>query len=191
MRDKENFRATLNLCPQYIRLSLYEAVANFVLFGEEPQFKGSEHSSLWQLWEQIKPQIGGSVCNYSECVPQTEIQEEKERTKEKEEVCLSMSMSKEENSLFHRLQKKKDNPTLDEVKAHFQELGYGEDKAIRFYEYYDERGWRCKGEPIANWEALARSWASHEIKNNSGMQVMKTPEQIIEEYNKMYPPEPT
>lgn len=52
-------------------------------------------------------------------------------------------------------------PSLVEIKDYFCSQQLRGD-AERFFNYYVARGWKVKGESIADWRALARSWAANE-----------------------------
>ena len=52
-------------------------------------------------------------------------------------------------------------PAPEEVQEYFSELGLRSDPR-RFWNFYQARGWRIDGQPVADWKALARTWESRE-----------------------------
>ena len=52
-------------------------------------------------------------------------------------------------------------PTVDEVKAYATEKGYTLD-AERFVAYYESNGWRVGRNPMRDWQAAVRNWATRE-----------------------------
>lgn len=57
-------------------------------------------------------------------------------------------------------------PTLEEVQHYAEEAGISVD-AVRFFEYYQQRGWRTKnGDAITDWKRTMQFWASREGKGN-------------------------
>lgn len=57
-------------------------------------------------------------------------------------------------------------PTVDQVKAYCSENGYTLD-ADRFVDYYASNGWRVGKNPMKDWKAAVRNWATKE-KGNPG-----------------------
>ena len=57
-------------------------------------------------------------------------------------------------------------PTLEEVQHYAKEAGISVD-AVRFFEYYQQRGWRTKnGDAITDWKRTMQFWASREGKGS-------------------------
>lgn len=57
-------------------------------------------------------------------------------------------------------------PTLEEVQHYAEESGISVD-AARFFEYYQQRGWRTKnGDAITDWKRTMQFWESREGKGN-------------------------
>lgn len=52
-------------------------------------------------------------------------------------------------------------PTVDEVKAYATEKGYTLD-AERFVAYYESNGWRVGKNPMKDWQAAVRNWATRD-----------------------------
>ena len=52
-------------------------------------------------------------------------------------------------------------PTVDEVRAYAQEKGYNVDPE-HFVDYYTSNGWRVGRNPMKDWRATVRTWASRD-----------------------------
>lgn len=52
-------------------------------------------------------------------------------------------------------------PTVDEVRAYAQEKGYSIN-AEHFVDYYTSNGWRVGRNPMKDWQATVRTWASRD-----------------------------
>ena len=57
-------------------------------------------------------------------------------------------------------------PSVKEVRAYCQEMGFGID-AERFVDYYTAIGWRIGATPIADWKAVVKNWNRKERKNGN------------------------
>ena len=53
-------------------------------------------------------------------------------------------------------------PTVDEVKAYATEKGYSVFDADRFIAYYESNGWKVGRNPMKDWRAAVRGWASRD-----------------------------
>jgi len=53
------------------------------------------------------------------------------------------------------------SPTLTEVENYAEEIG-SPVAPVKFYKYYQDRGWVSKGEPIDDWKAVFRHWTKNE-----------------------------
>ena len=56
-------------------------------------------------------------------------------------------------------------PSVDEVKAYCNEKGYAID-AQHFIDYYESNGWKVGKNPMKDWKATVRTWASRERSSN-------------------------
>lgn len=56
-------------------------------------------------------------------------------------------------------------PTVDEVRAYCTEMGYSIDPD-RFVDYYTSNGWKVGKNPMKDWKAACRSWASKDKPQN-------------------------
>ncbi len=68
-------------------------------------------------------------------------------------------------------------PTLEEVKAYIDEKGYSVD-AERFINYYESNGWKVGRNPMKDWQATVRNWASKEKKPESSDNLLNDIERI-------------
>lgn len=59
-------------------------------------------------------------------------------------------------------------PTVEEVKAYADSIGYTSLDAQSFCDYYSARGWKINGEPIWDWKALVRRWKRQDEKKAGG-----------------------
>ncbi len=57
-------------------------------------------------------------------------------------------------------------PTLDEVSARCQEMGYGIDPD-RFWNFYESQGWKVGKNPMKDWHKALAGWQSREGKKTS------------------------
>lgn len=61
--------------------------------------------------------------------------------------------------------KKKENPSLEQVKEYFKQEDYSEFEAERFYNYYTSNGWLIGGKTkMIDWNAAARNWMLNTAK---------------------------
>ena len=59
------------------------------------------------------------------------------------------------------------NPTLEEVKTHFQENNFPEIEALKFFNYFTSIGWQVGGKtPMQNWKAATQNWMLNHDKFN-------------------------
>ena len=80
-----------------------------------------------------------------------------------------------------RLQQPFPAPVLDSVKEYAREQGASDEEARKFFDYNAARGWQVSGKPVADWNALFRSWMSRaQPATKSG----KTEQELIEESRK-------
>ena len=56
-----------------------------------------------------------------------------------------------------------EKPTVADVEAYCIENGYSVD-AQHFVDYYDSNGWKVGKNPMKDWKATVRSWASRDAK---------------------------
>ena len=59
-------------------------------------------------------------------------------------------------------------PTLDEGKAYAEEKGYTGFNSEKFIAYYESNGWRVGRNPMKDWRAAVRGWASRDKEQPAG-----------------------
>ena len=64
-------------------------------------------------------------------------------------------------------------PALDEVKAYIAEKGYRVD-AERWVAYYESNGWKVGRNPMKDWKAAVRTWATNGYDSPKGKGVAQT-----------------
>ena len=70
---------------------------------------------------------------------------------------LENENSKEEKSSAKK--EEKFQPTIEEVKAYFQENNFPEQEAQKFFNYFKSVGWLVGGKtPMVDWQAAAQNW---------------------------------
>ena len=59
-------------------------------------------------------------------------------------------------------------PTMDEVKQYLMDKQYTSFSANKFFNYYDNLGWKSKdGKPITDWQKLADIWNKRQLENDN------------------------
>lgn len=81
-------------------------------------------------------------------------------------TSTSPSPTKESDSRQRAARARFVPPTLDEVRAYCRDLQSSIDPE-RFVDYYQTRGWECKGgQPMKDWKAAVRSWEKMELQQS-------------------------
>ena len=77
-----------------------------------------------------------------------------------EKVDEFLKMVDEEQKEKSSAKKEKDStPTIENVKAYFQEQDFPEIEAIKFFNYFSSNGWLVGGKtPMVDWQAAAQNW---------------------------------
>lgn len=68
-------------------------------------------------------------------------------------------------------------PSLEEIREYIREKNYNVD-AERFYNYYESNGWKVGRNPMKDWQATVRNWASKEKKPESSDNLLDDIERI-------------
>ena len=146
--------------------------------GEIPEMNGNERF----IWPTIKAQIDRDSTNYdAKCkknrengqkggrpkkqtdIPETErLFEKPKKAKEKENEKKKKKKKKKENEKETYIADKPPRhrfspPTVEEVQAYCNEMGYAVDPG-KFVDYYTSNGWRVGKNPMRDWKAGVRSW---------------------------------
>jgi len=88
----------------------------------------------------------------------------REESSENEQETEEMSERKEKGCA--EKEKKAEPPGLEEVRTFFQERGYRELEAFRFFHHYSANGWMLGRSRMLNWQAAARKWMINEVSQN-------------------------
>lgn len=68
-------------------------------------------------------------------------------------------------------------PSLEEIREYIREKNYNVD-AERFFYYYESNGWKVGRNPMKDWQATVRNWASKEKKHESSDDLLDDIERI-------------
>jgi hypothetical protein len=51
-------------------------------------------------------------------------------------------------------------PTLDEVKAYIKAEGYNDVNPIKWWNFYDSKGWKVGKNPMVRWKSAVATWSN-------------------------------
>lgn len=120
--------------------------------GGNPNFKKGQPNPYYRTTEPVmedNPNITQEITEDNPIVEQSNV--EYSRVKKQKE---SPKGEKKTASRFSA-------PTVDEVRAYAQEKGYNIDPE-HFVDYYTSNGWRVGRNPMKDWRATVRTWASRD-----------------------------
>ena len=120
--------------------------------GGNPNFKKGQPNPYYRTTESVmedNPNITQETTEDNPIVEQSNV--EYSRVKKQKE---SPKGEKKTASRFSA-------PTVDEVRAYAQEKGYNVDPE-HFVDYYTSNGWRVGRNPMKDWRATVRTWASRD-----------------------------
>lgn len=120
--------------------------------GGNPNFKKGQPNPYYRTTEPVmedNPNITQEITEDNPIVKQSNV--EYSRVKKQKE---SPKGEKKTASRFSA-------PTVDEVRAYAQEKGYNVDPE-HFVDYYTSNGWRVGRNPMKDWRATVRTWASRD-----------------------------
>lgn len=120
--------------------------------GGNPNFKKGQPNPYYRTTEPVmedNPNITQEITEDNPIVKQSNV--EYSRVKKQKE---SPKGEKKTASRFSA-------PTVDEVRAYAQEKGYNIDPE-HFVDYYTSNGWRVGRNPMKDWRATVRTWASRD-----------------------------
>lgn len=120
--------------------------------GGNPNFKKGQPNPYYRTTESVmedNPNITQEITEDNPIVEQSNV--EYSRVKKQKE---SPKGEKKTASRFSA-------PTVDEVRAYAQEKGYNIDPE-HFVDYYTSNGWRVGRNPMKDWRATVRTWASRD-----------------------------
>lgn len=120
--------------------------------GGNPNFKKGQPNPYYRTTESVmedNPNITEQITEDNPIVEQSNV--EHSRVKKQKETPKG---EKKTASRFSA-------PTVDEVRAYAQEKGYSIDPE-HFVDYYTSNGWRVGRNPMKDWRATVRTWASRD-----------------------------
>ena len=102
----------------------------------------------------------------------TDLHEEYKENNTKESLMPADDERKPElqaNSISKKMPKKRrtsvfKKPTIEELQAYGNEIGFLGFDAERFFDYYERNGWVAAGNKIKNWKAAVRTWKRNSDK---------------------------
>lgn len=118
--------------------------------GGNPNFRKGQPNPYYNTTESVMEDNQ----NITDC--EDDISEDNPIVKERK-VKESTAKSKGEKKTASRFSA----PSVDEVRAYAQEKGYNID-AEHFVDYYTSNGWRVGRNPMKDWRATVRTWASRD-----------------------------
>lgn len=120
--------------------------------GGNPNFKKGQPNPYYRTTESVmedNPNITEQITEDNSIVEQSNV--EHSRVKKQKETPKG---EKKTASRFSA-------PTVDEVRAYAQEKGFSIDPE-HFVDYYTSNGWRVGRNPMKDWRATVRTWASRD-----------------------------
>jgi hypothetical protein len=180
----ESFREAMRGLPAETQLTLYNAIADYGLYDEQPDFGGDGVAR--GFFALVRPQIdannrrrenglrGGRPVK-AEALESTENQtrtepepsenqtgtklEPKEKEKAKAKEHVNCNAKEKGNANAFRADKPRffTKPTVEEIYAYCRERGNAVD-ARRFFDHYEAVGWRIGNQPMRDWQASVRTW---------------------------------
>ena len=184
----ESFWNAIQGLPAQTQLLLYNARAGYALCDLEPDF--GEDAIAKGFFTLMRPQIdannrrreaglrGGRPKKSAEQEPHEYRDEtkrkpndnqtvtkaepkEKEKVKEKDKAKANENV-KEKAKAFHKAAPCRfTKPTVEEVRAYCRERGNTVDP-LRFFDFYEAKGWRVGNQPMQDWQAAVRTWEGRE-----------------------------
>lgn len=82
----------------------------------------------------------------------------------------------EENKKNNR--EKNNVPALSQVVSYFSENNSTKDEAEKFYDYYQSKGWKIKGDDIQDWKACVRTWIRRDYDSVSKSKTLSYKEML-------------
>lgn len=96
---------------------------------------------------------------------------------------LNVNVNDNKNIKKEKVEKKKANPTLDEIKEYANSRGRP-DLAVKFYEYYTEGNWiDSKGDKVRNWKQRFITWCN---KTKQDCNILHQRDYATEDFNSVF-----
>ncbi len=177
----KSFKEAIDICPVEVRLSVYEAIAEYALTEREPTLTDPYAQLCWKLirpqleanWRRFKNgQAGGAPKGNRNAAKQTEINNQETTGSEPKNNQETANKQSNKNVNVNVNSNIKDNekevviqthtrftpPFVSEVEDYCKERGNGID-AQHFCDHYAANGWKqSNGNAIKDWKAAVRTW---------------------------------
>lgn len=120
--------------------------------GGNPNFKKGQPNPYYQTTQSVmedNPNITQEITEDNPIVEYSRVSDSK------------VEIQKETPKGVKKTASRFSTPTVDEVRTYAQEKGYSID-AEHFVDYYTSNGWRVGRNPMKDWKAAVRTWASRD-----------------------------
>lgn len=123
-----------------------------------------------------------TICNYDSYQSNTETESQTNRKqdikRDNNQIASQIATNKEYKNIRNEEIKKVSNdtkeskrftkPTVEQINAYFQEIGFDE-SPNSFFDYYESKGWVVGNSPMKDWKAAARTWMHKRNKNGESL----------------------
>lgn len=204
----KSFKEAIDICPVEVRLSVYEAIAEYALTEREPTLTDPYAQLCWKL---IKPQLeanwrrykngqaGGAPKGNQNATKRKEETTDREPTNNQETTDKQANENVNVNVNSNNKEKGKEvltqarprftPPSVAEVEEYCKERANGID-AQHFCDHYTANGWKqSNGNDIKDWKAAVRTWERNGIRpaattntENNQPQQHRTLDEILNEH---------
>lgn len=187
----ESFRDAMRELPAQTQLALYNAIADYALYDEAPDFGGDGIAT--GFFALIRPQIdannrrrengsrGGRPAketereapnhrsittvkpNDNQSITEAEPKEkEKEKAKANVKAKENVKGNEPAKAFCAETPRRFSKPTVDEIRVYCRERGNAVD-AQRFFDFYEAKGWLVGNQPMKDWQAAVRTWEGRDM----------------------------
>lgn len=206
----KSFKEAINLCPEGVRLSVYEAIADYALTEQEPVLTEPYAQLCWKL---IRPQLEANWRRYKNGQAGGAPKGNRNATKRKgennqettdreptnnqgttdkqanENVNVNSNNKDKEKEVVTQARPRFTPPSVAEVEEYCKERANGID-AQHFCDHYTANGWKqSNGNDIKDWKAAVRTWERNGIRpaattntENNQPQQHRTLAEILDEH---------
>lgn len=206
----KSFKEAIDLCPPEVKLSVYEAIAEYALTEQEPTLTDPYAQLCWKL---IKPQLEANWRRYKNGQAGGAPKGNQNATKRKEEnnqettdreptnnqgttdkqanenVNVNSNNKDKEKEVVTQTRPRFTPPSVADVEEYCKERNNGID-AQHFCDHYTANGWRqSNGNAIKDWKAAVRTWERNGIRpaattntENNQPQQHRTLAEILDEH---------
>lgn len=182
-----SFKEAIDLCPDTaVKLSVYEAIAQYALTEQEPELTESYAQLCWKLikpqldanWRRYKNGKGGGAPRGNRNAAKnnretTEVQPKNNRSTNDKQANVNDNDNENINNkdIGAKAPARRPSrfipPSLSEVEAYCRERGNDIDPQ-EFVDYYTANGWvQGKGKPVKDWQACVRTWERNGISTRA------------------------